>query len=524
MRSWIGAGAAATLVVATANVEAGGLFIPGAGPQAQARAGAFVAKADDPTALFHNPAGFAKHSGTVIQLGASFVDLSLRYQKAGNYRVPAGESLSYGGQPYPLAVDRSKPALGIGGFQALPVLAISTDFGLGARGIPVRFGLGVVPPQAFPERNFDTGYQFEANADEPPPPQRYDTIKQKASVILPTLAVAYRISSKLEVGAKLSVGFAELEGHTHSWGIANYAGWIARDSEFKVETRDNFVPQYGIGVLYRPARNLELGASYTSEARIEARGTGSTRLGSDLGTGPNDPATVVPNNDTPLCAAGGTSMQDLRACVTFTVPQMATVGARYIVRDSGGAERADLELDVRWENWKAADRIHVIVDGISLPSGRYLEPTEIRNGAQDVFSFRLGGSYTIPLRSSRLQLRAGAAYDTRTTPGSWARVNFDGAPRTTIAGGVAYRFGRYQIELGGGVVLEPVRKVADDCTTSITEPGCAGNGMETPVRDRTRPDPIQPTTAALNQIEAPFNAGVYESGYVLLHVAFSARL
>lgn len=391
------------------------------------------------------------------------------------------------------------------------------------KGLPIRFGFGIVAPHAFPERNFQGGYQFEADGDEPPPPQRYDTVKQKASVVIPSVAVSYRVSSKLDVGAKFGAGIARLEGHSHSWGIANYAGWIARDSEFEVETSDSFVPRWGLGVLYRPSANLEVGASYVSEASIEARGTGSSRLGSDLGTGPDDPAEVVPNNDTPLCAPGGTSQQDLKACVNFTIPQMATVGARYVVRDGAGRERADLEFDVRWENWEAADRVHVIVDGISLPSGRYLEPTQIKYGAMDVLSFRLGGAYAFGLGKNTLTLRAGAAYDTRTTPGSWARVNFDGAPRTTLAGGIAYDFGRYRVELGGGVVIEPTRKVSDDCNPTITNEGCLGTGEETPVAQRDRPDPIQPTTASLNQIEAPFNAGTYRSGYVLLHLALTSQ-
>jgi len=523
---WAALGAVVGFALSSGDMpraHAGGLFIPGAGPQAQSRGGAFVAKADDPTALFHNPAGFAKGSGTIIQIGANFVDMSLEYQKAGTYKVPLGETLSYGGTPYAMVADDSKPTIGVGGFQALPVIAVSTDFGLAKKGIPIRFGLGLVAPQAFPQRDFQAGYQFEADINQPPPPQRYDTVKQKASAIMPSLAVAYRAMPNLDIGARFSSGIAELEGHTHSWGIANYAGWIGRDSEFKVKTKDSFVPQWGIGMLYRVTPNIELGAAYSSQADIKARGTGSSNLGSDLGTGPDMPATVVPNNDTPRCAPGGTSMTDLKACVNFTLPQMATFGARYILRDARGGERADVEFDVRWENWKAADTIHVIVDGISLPSGRFLEPTRIRNGAQDVYSFRLGGSYTMPVGKNSLQFRAGAAYDTKTSPVSWSRLNFDGKPRTTLAGGLALTVGKYRFEFGGGVVLQPDRTVADDCNPTISDGGCQGNGIDTDEQDRTRPDPIQPTSGALNQLEAPFNAGEYKSGYVLLHLAVTTK-
>ena len=74
---------AAFLLPATA--VGGGIFVPGTGPQAQGRAGACVAKADDPSALYHNPAGFSKMVGTVIYMGTNFVDYDIEFQRFGRY-------------------------------------------------------------------------------------------------------------------------------------------------------------------------------------------------------------------------------------------------------------------------------------------------------------------------------------------------------------------------------------------------------------------------------------------------------
>lgn len=514
------AGAAALLVCGSAH--AGGLFIPGAGPQGQARAGAFVAKADDTTAMFYNPAGFMKGSGTVVQLGVNLVDMSLDYQRFGTYQSPIGESLTYEGQSYDKASDNSSPAIGFGGFQAIPTIGIATDFGLQKKGIPIRFGFGVMAPQAFPERNFDTGYQFEADPNQPPPASRYDIVKQEAATVLPTVAVAYQVSPKLDIGARFSAGMAQLKATTYVWGIVNYAEWIARDGLFQVDVKDNFVPQYGAGFLYRPTSKLEIGASYSSPISIEAKGRGAGTLGSDLGLGPDDPDILLPVNDKPACAAGGTDGQHLKACIDFKLPMTAQIGGRYILRDGRGGERADIEFDVKWENWSDASDINVVVDGISQKSGLYLQPSVIRHGLKDVFSFRLGGSYTLAMGKNSLSLRAGGAYDTRTANNSWNRLDLDSKPRLTLATGLAYTFGRFRIEAGGGVVLEKDRTVADSCNPTISNEGCLGNGEETKVLDRTRPDPVQPLAGPLNQDENPFNAGTYQSGYVLLHLGLTA--
>lgn len=498
-----------SVLLTAGAAHAGGLFVPGTGPSAQGRAGAFVARADDPSAIYHNPAGLSKTEGTVVMIGANFLDYDVSFQRAGTYEAPAGEDLPYAGQPYPEVSDESSPSLGIGGFQAIPLIAVATDFG--RKDLPVRVAVGLYAPNAYPERNFMPGYEFEAPG-EPPPPQRYDVVDQKAAMAFPSIAVAYRPIPNLDIGARFSVGFGELEATSYTWGVRNYEEWVARDGVFHIEATDSFVPAWGLGALYRVGDMLEFGLSYHSSARVDAKGFGTAVIGSDLGVG-DEQEFIEPENEFVGCEAGGT-LERLKACIGVPLPQMATVGARWIMTDAVGREVADVELDVRWENWSNASTYDVVVDGKSGLTGLPLQPSVIRHGFDDVLSVRLGGSYTLPVGFHHVIFRAGGAYDTAAAPSSWQRLDIDGAARTTLALGAAYKSDRFRVDVAGGMVLEPDR-TAPACNPTTAMPGCEDPANDTSFVDRNSPDPVQPLATQSQQVQSPFNGGTYSSGYLL---------
>lgn len=495
---------------------AGGIFVPGAGPQAQARAGAFTAKADDPSAMAHNPAGFAKLDGTVVTVGVNLVDYSLRYRREGSYE-PTGRDEVWEGERFPTVENGARPQFGVGRWQALPTLAVSTDFG--RADWPVRVGFGMVAPQGYPARAFPE--TVDLGLSEPAPaPQRYDIIEQSGEVIAASLVVAYSATPEIDVGIRASWGTAETKGKSTSWTVLNYEEWPGREARFELEARDNSVPSFGVGALYRPRSWLEIGASYASAVELHAVGSGTSELGG--GVVQTLDTLPVPDEDA-RCAPGG-EVGAIKTCLDLRMPQTATLGARYVMRDQVGAELADVELDIRWEDWSASSETKATVDGqINVSGDNYLalEPSTSRHGFKDVVSLRLGGAYAFPLGRNRLVVRAGAAYDTATAPDSWTRVDTDGKSRATLAVGVAYETSRFRIDVGAGAALEPTITVAPcqppDGPTAAT-PGCDGSGEETPVPERTQPDPGQPLQGPTTQAESPFNAGTYESHYSLASV------
>ncbi len=501
----------AVLLAAPASAIAGGLYIPGTGTQAQARAGAFVAKVDDPSALYHNPAGFAQQDGWVVHVGANLVDYDLTFDREGVYEQ-APEGTSYEGQEYAPVSDESSPPIGVGPFQAVPLIGVSGDVGVKN----LRIGFGIMAPQAYPERSIGADYEFEADPNQPPPPSRYDVVEQSAATVMPSVAVAYRVHPKIDVGGRFTWGIADLKATDYVWGVRNYEEWIARDGLFEVDVSDSFVPGFGLGVLVRATDAIQVAASWSSAMHVRAKGKGSTELGSNLGLPPDQPEFIEPVDDQfAQCAPGGVDQSNLKACVALDLPMTATAGARYVLRDGSGAERGDVEFDLSWEQWSAASDIHVIVDGQSGITGLPLKEAIIRHGFKDVLSFRVGGAWAFPVAGNALIVRAGAAYDTATAPLRFNRVDLDGAPRTTLAAGLAWQMKKLRVDFGGGVVLEPTRNVPS-CNPDFDAPTCPGDEADQPGDPRFWPDPVQPLSTPSQQVQSPFNGGTYESGYLLL--------
>lgn len=514
-----------SLVAIAGTARAGALMLPGVGPSSTMRAGAWVADADDPTAIAINPAGLAKQWGTVIYLGGVFLDYSLEFTRRGTYNA-APESptpLPWAGQAYPTVKDTSHPPIGFGPFQALPLVAVSTDLGLHIKGL--RFGAGVYVPNSYPTRDMQSDYVMD-DPNRAPPPTRYDVIKQEAAIIFPSIAIAYRASDKLDIGVRFSPANANVDAITYTWGQPNPEEWTGKDSLFHVKASDGFVPVLQAGALYRPNDTWELGASFQTETDVHAKGTGTAQPSAHLaiagqpvtidaittdGDTDSDPTTVV---GVPKCADHGTGAA-LKGCVDLALPMIVSAGARYIGRDDSGREKFDVEYDVQWEHWSAVSDYKVVVDGAVLGS-IILNPTFIRHGLQDTFSGRVGGSYHV---APRVSVQGGVAYDTKAARDSWERVDLDGAARTTVAGGFSIHLDKVRVDAGLAYAYEGTRTQGSDCDPQAGERGCAGDGSQTPVDQRKQPDPIIPISSPMNQQENPINSGTIKSGYFLFTLA-----
>jgi len=530
---------------------AGGLLLPGAGAVSTSRAGAAVASADDGEALVLNPAGIAKAKGNVITISAAMIQYAMQFQRRGTYEAADMESYPYAGQPYALQKNDVSPPFAIGAIQPVPVVAFLTD--LGGRVPGLHLGIGLYAPNAYPFRDMCIQvsgscqkYVFNDDPNSPPPAARYDIMKQDAAVILPSLAVAYRIIPALDVGVRLTAGQAELKSTTALWATldANYQESIKKDGIIAVDAKDSFVPGFGIGVTYRPTPNIELGANYASELDVHAKGDGTSQLGPSAGL-PGTAATIGPEVSASRirCGTGGTDVAQ-KACVDLAVPMNAQIAGRYKFLDTSGKLRGDIELDLGWENWgkHCADSdfsdgtcaspsdYRVVVDAEVYINGEPAVPLNdavVKHGFKDSYAVRLGGSYHIPVgarrddgESSELIIRGGAGYDTAAAKTGWLRADVDGAARTTLALGAAFRARRFEVSLGGGAILEGspsnpnVGGGAQPCNPTATMASCG-------TADRQGPDPINPIRLSTDQSENPINQGDYKSHYLLLMLGLS---
>jgi len=530
---------------------AGGLFIPGNGVISTSRAGAAVASAEDGEAISINPAGIAKTVGTVVQIGVVAIDYAMSFTRAGTYDPIAEESVSYAGQPYPTITNDSKPKLGFGAFQPVPVIAVVSD--LGGMIPHLHAGFGIYAPQGYPFRDMNTvngkpyfipdnatGYSFPTFGD-PPPPSRYDIIHEDAAVILPSLAVSYSVLPELDIGVRLSAGFAHLQSTVAVWGLLNYEEWNKQDGIFTLSADDSFVPAYGLGATYRPTPEIEIGANFNSSIDIHAQGDALSVNGPAVSLN-GAPVVLLPSTPgTARCSEGGT-MAKLKGCVDVELPMSVQVGGRYKINDASGKLKGDIELDLDWEHWGAKcdyvkdplcldpSDFRVVVDGqvttASMPaSGINLKDNLVTHGLQDTYAARLGGSYIVPMDANALVIRGGLSYDTAAARKGWERADLDGAARTTIAAGASYKLPTWSIDAGFGVILEGTRTENRNCnpTAGPGMMGCDGSGTDAPVDLRQGPDPINPILVPSVQSENPVNQGTFTSHYIMFMLGASHR-
>ncbi|MBA3456862.1 MAG: outer membrane protein transport protein [Deltaproteobacteria bacterium] len=528
-------------VLLPAAANAGGLFLPGSGAVSTSRAGAAIASVDDGEALSINPAGLAKTKGTTITLSMAFINYVMEFNRRGTYDPIADEALPYEGMAYPTVKNDASPPLGIGRYQPLPVFAVASDLGGKVPGLTA--AIGVFAPSGYPFRDMCTEldggckrYTFNADYNQPPPPQRYDIVKQEGAIVLPSIAASYRITPDLDVGARFSAGWADIKSTTMIWAnLDNYSENVKNDAEFTVDATDKLIMGWGLGLTFRPTPVIELAANYSSKIHINAKGSATSENGP--GASINGlPFIILPTADgAARCATGGTR-EAQKACIEFELPMTATVGGRYKVLGKEGRLRGDIELNLGWENWgsELASDYRVVVDGdvyaVDANNDQAfvfrLKDNPVRHGLQDTFSVRLGGSFRIPQgETNEIILRGGVGHDTAAAKQGWLRSDLDGAARTTLTIGAGYRAKRWEVNVGGGAILEGSPDNPGMCNPTGPAQGqtfgCAGGNMENPIAEREGPDPITPVSPPGVQTESPVTQGTYSAHYVLFMLGFS---
>jgi long-chain fatty acid transport protein len=531
------------------TASAGGLLLPGAGAISTSRAGASVAATDDGEALSINPAGLAKSHGTQIQIGVAAIDYFLSFHRAGDYPLISEQTTTYAGTPFPTMKNNAQPPFGIPGtgYQPVPVIAIVSDLGGAVPGLHVAAGL--YAPNAYPFRDFTNvngkPWTFNVNAGDPPPPTRYDVLTEQAAIILPSVAVAYRVLPNLDVGGRFSAGVANVKASQAVWGLPNYEEWQQLDGVVNLNATAVIVTG-ALGVAYRLTPSFELAANYTLPININAQGTAQSQNGPAVNLA-GQPVFIQPVPDAQArCAKGGTAT-DLKACLDIVLPMTAQLGGRWKFLDSKGAMKGDLELDVGWENWGASCNYatdptctdpgdyRIVLDGqvSTSPSGAsalVFKDQLVRHGFQDTYDVRLGGSWNFPIGSHTFIARGGVSYDTAAASSGWERVDVDGAARTMLAAGASYKWTRFQVDVGFSAILEGVRVQDRGCQTTgaAGSMGCGAGGTSQnasnfglPGPFREGPDPLNPIVAGASQLEHPVNEGRFDSHYLLFMLGAS---
>ena len=220
------------------KASANGFGLPDQDAFATARGEAFVATADNPSAVYYNPAGITQLSGDNFRGGLN----SVYYQPT--FQPPPGQPNS--GQTYKSTEN----------FACLPQLFYTHT----AKGAPLSCGLGVYAPfggsMSWPQ---DTGFRSVAVSGS----LQYITIN-------PVVAVKLAPSLSVALGAMVNYGNISM-----SQGLLGSATPQANFFNF---TGDGWGAGYNAGILWQPYPKISFGATFRSSASMNFQGNTDFQL------------------------------------------------------------------------------------------------------------------------------------------------------------------------------------------------------------------------------------------------------
>ena len=203
---------------------------PGLGAKAASMATAFVAIADDPSAILHNPAGLTNLQGTQIYGGVTAMNISTKY-----------ENLSG-------ASEKSKPHTFI-----IPNMFITSDF----KQKDMAFGLGIFSPYGIGGKTWsDWGLT------------RYISTESYIGTIAINPNFAWKPIPTFSIGIGIDYVFAQGKSRR----MINQQALGAPDGKFEFEGNGGGWG-FNVGFLYAVTEKVNLGLTYRSRVDVKQCGT-----------------------------------------------------------------------------------------------------------------------------------------------------------------------------------------------------------------------------------------------------------
>ncbi|MFO0762086.1 MAG: hypothetical protein U0359_36950 [Byssovorax sp.] len=466
-------GASALCSAGSASASSG-IDSPESGVVQAGRGSAWLARADDPLAVYYNPAAMSfQASGVHLGVHLMFPKRCFTRQGPGGVAVSPG-----GGLPGPGATPSNDkevpPAADVcAEYKFFPNPQVAGVYRINDK---MAVGLGIVAPHAaghavWPEsvpytNKFGKSEDSSGNPITQPAPNRYMLVESDAKIFFPTLSFSYAPMENLSFGAGFVMGVAIVSFTKYAETISsprpdsNKSDNFAGDIRAKLDAKDLFVPGFVVSGLWSPSPNLDVAAWFKWLDAVKTE-KGSIHFDSN----------VWEKNGSKAAEPIGTDANEV-ATLKFNLPMEAKLGVRYHkpregvagpawaskpgrkVRDPMSQDLFDIEMDFTWANnsalddlalgFPAANNFGLSTVKVNLGSGTFANVpvnANVPHHWKDVVGFRLGGDFVaIP---NRLSVRAGGFFETKGQDDAYLNLDFHASQK----GGVS---------LGGTVRLGPV--------------------------------------------------------------------
>ena len=333
MRGWKTLPVLLVLLFAASTSFAAGFRLPEAGVKAMGMGFAFTAQADDPSAIYFNPAGLTQLKGQNIMVGVTYV------RENGNEFT--GITPLTGGA----TVSETQKSLNF--FIPNAYYTRTTNSG------NVAYGVGIFSP-------FGLGQEYK---DKHTSIFRNQITKIDLQTIVVNPTIAFKVNEVLSVGGGIDYmyGRAKLEQTPVSLVGNLYDGELKGNGD---------AWGYNFGLLLKPTENLRIGANYRSPFTLEIKD-----------------ADVNFSNVNAAYGSGllGTTPSNTKGSATVAMPATFALGAAYTMG------KLTVEADADWTFWHSFSSLPITLEN-QVPTA---PSTNAQKNWKDVCAVRLGVEYRV---------------------------------------------------------------------------------------------------------------------------------
>ena len=373
------------LLFSATSAMAAGFRLPEAGAKAMGMGFAFTAQADDPSAIYFNPAGIIQLEGTNAKVGVTFIREN-GAEFTGITPLTGGASVSETQKDLDFFVPN-----------AFITRKHSPHFAYGV-GIFVPFGLG--------QEYNDPNTSIFRN--------QITKIDLMTLVVNPT--VAWKINDVLAVGAGVDFMYGKAELKRTPFNPA--LGGNLYNSSLE---GDGTAWGYNFGLLLTPSPNWKVGFAH--------------RSGFDLDIKNGDVEIRNIGAATSALFFGGATSFDTKGNATVRMPATTGLGIAYV------RNRLTLEVDADYTWWHSYKNLRV---EITDPRPPVLVTTDSDKNWIDTVAIYVGGEYRV---TDPLALRLGVRYDPYAAPADTLGPELPDSTRMYYSAGAGYKVSNWIFDL-----------------------------------------------------------------------------
>ena len=330
------------LLFSVAAAHAGSVDTYGIGAKATALGGAYSAYADDPYAVYYNPAGLSQIEGKVFSIGTMFLDPTI---KMSDFTVGNTNHGSFEDKSDVLVV----PNMGY-------AQKINSQFS---------FGIALYAPW---------GLELEWDKDiakNPGAQNAYHSYYMRYGI---TPGLAYKVNDKFSIGMGVTIGKSEAGVDAIEYGLF----------DVQCELEDDVNYSYNLGLMYKPIETVTFGLTYRSETDTDFEGDIESK---DIPGGYKGKATLEYNH--PQQIQAGVRYQpheqlSLECDVVWTDWSINKNQVVELEKALGG--HSELEYDRDWSDTKQLrfGIEYIYNEMFTLRGGYFYDPTPIPDDTLDM--------------------------------------------------------------------------------------------------------------------------------------------